>query len=179
MSGDDKGAATVATSAPTGSEAPPESIGDRFLPPHHPKISRKFQVFLLAFLLISQSLLVLAALAPFWWASLPVLSLTGVVGWRSRWIFAPILGFLVAFGYWGIELLALPSVARDRLANVLSAALGLPVTGVYLIGPVLLAVLGALAAATVAGGLRLYDDMTRAETPEAPTAPRADPTTEG
>lgn len=137
--------------------------------------SRRFLLLLILFLLVSQSLLVLASAEPYWWAALPVLSLTGVVGWRSRWIFAPLLGFAVGFGFWGVELALLPAIPRARLANVLAGGLGVSPTVVYLIGPLLLGVLAAFGAMTVAGGLRLFDDL-RAGPTDGPGSSSSDGT---
>lgn len=149
-------------------DAAPEPTPQASAEPSSPSPTRsmkknRFWLLLLGFLIVSQSLLVVAAYVPDWWASLPVLSLLGVVGWRSRWFFSPLLGFVLGFGYWGVELELLPGGPRARLAGIIAAGLGLsPSSGptiVLLIGPLLLGVLAAFGAMTVTGALRLWDGM--------------------
>lgn len=131
-------------------------------------------LLLLLFILVSQPLLLLVVLVPYWWAALPILSIWGVVGWKKSWVFAPLLGFFLGFGYWVALLLSLPTGPRERLAVIIGANEGFSSSVALVIGPILFGVLAAFAALTVAGALRTWESMRPLpETPSEPPAPTA------
>lgn len=148
-----------ATPAPSG----PTSAEGSASRPKAPRLRRRLErgewLALALFLLLSQSLLVLAVYLPDWWAAVPVLSAWGVVGWRTRWYLSLLLGGLAGGLYWGVLLLLLPAIPRLRLATVLAGALGLSSAVVLLLGPLLFAVLCALGAVSWTAALRLWDDV--------------------
>ncbi|MDE1821629.1 MAG: hypothetical protein KGJ23_09630 [Euryarchaeota archaeon] len=116
-------------------------------------------LLLLIFVLVSQPLLLLVVLVPAWWAALPILSIWGVVGWKRSRLWALLVGFVLGFGYWGVQLLLLPVGPRDKLAAIIASNLGGSTTVAFLVGPLLLGVLSALGSLTVAGGLRFWDEI--------------------
>ena len=158
-----------ATDAPTSERAPPS-------PEKGSKRRRPSTTFLivLVFLLVSQPLLLLVVLLPYWWAPLPILSVWGVLGWKRSWLWSLLVGFLLGFGYWGVQLLSLPAGPRAKLAVIIANGIGTgtPVAVAYLLGPLLFGLLAALAALTVAGGLRLWEDL-RPRASDAPAQPKA------
>jgi hypothetical protein len=130
------------------------------LPPSPVDRSRRIrQMVPFLFLVLTQPLLLVVVIVPAWWAALPVLAVWGVVGWRNRWIWAPLAGFALGFGFWTFELLLLPAAPRERLAAVIGAGLGASPTVALVIGPLLFGVLAAMAALTVAGALRTWEDL--------------------
>lgn len=148
---------TEATPGPSEASAPEVAS-----PSTGRKRPSKTFLMVLIFLLVSQPLLLLVVLLPYWWAALPILSVWGILGWKRTWLWSLLVGFLLGFGYWGIQLLFLPAVPRDRLAAIIASGIGgagTPVYLAYVIGPLLFGLLSAFAALTVAGGLRLWDDV--------------------
>ncbi len=130
-------------------------------------------LIVLVFLLVSQPLLLLVVLLPYWWAPLPILSVWGVLGWKRSWLWSLLVGFLLGFGYWGIQLLFLPAGPRAKLAVIIANGIGsgTPVAVAYLLGPLLFGLLAAFAALTVAGGLRLWEDV-HPRAPDASAPPK-------
>jgi hypothetical protein len=145
--------------APLEGSAPAPKAPPKWLGPDDPAGRRLRRIAPYVFLLVGQLWLVVVVIFPEWWAALPILSLWGIVGWRNRWFWAPLAGFLLGFGYWIFELLLLPAAPRGRLAAVIGAGLGTNATVALVIGPLLFGVLACLAALTVAGALRTLDDL--------------------
>ncbi len=128
---------------------------------------------LLLFILVSQPLLLIVVVVPYWWASLPILSVWGVIGWKRSWVWAFLAGLLLGLGFWGAQLLALPSGPRAKLAVIIASGIGpnVPAYLAYVLGPLLFGLLAGLSALTVAAGLRLWDDMRpKAPAPASPVA---------
>lgn len=100
------------------------------------------------------ALLVPALWLATWWAPVPLLSLAGVISWRTRYGLAGLVGGGVGLGFWTAELLWLPQGAVSRLTGALGGAEGFSPTVMFLLGPLLFGIVTALGSLTVAGSLR-------------------------
>ncbi len=140
----------------TDSPAPPASE-DVAPPTAAPRTSvlrgRKGRMVLI--MVLAVVLAIPAIFVPFWWATLPLLSLFGLVAWKGPYWLAGVLGGIVGALFWVAELEFYPSAAVTRLTAALAGAEGFTPTVLFLLGPLLFGLLAALAALTVAGGLRL------------------------
>jgi hypothetical protein len=113
-----------------------------------------------------------AIAVPAWWAAVPLLSLAGFLSWRSRILWGPLVGGLLGFGYWVALLLLLPARAVSRLSTALAGVMGLSPPLVEYLGPLLFAIVSALAALAVAYWGRLGLGGTRLGVPGGPAPPR-------
>ncbi len=101
---------------------------------------------------------VVAVVAPYWWAEVPVVSLFGILSWKRNYFVGVIVAALYGFVLWVAQLLLLPQTPLQRIVTAVAGIEGLPPTVFFYLGPILMALTCALGAATVAGlGLLLID----------------------